>query len=154
MLDLDFLGFICFHHHLCMLRDNLVAMWSLLNLQNSSKAFLIIKVDLSLSLIVSIKSIQPQLQLLISQKSVIFLLTHLDILFPKLLLVSNQLITLCLLHFNLEFQQFIVLLKVICHILITSCQFILNLTELALLQLLRCNQLTMHTPQHRILLLY
>lgn len=103
MCNLDLLGLVCVHDHLCVLWDNLVAMWSLLDLESPSEAFLVVKGCLSLSCIFPLKLLQPHLQLLLCLLGVISLLAHLDVLLSKLLLVSNELITFCLLDLDLEF---------------------------------------------------
>ena len=129
-------------------------MWSLLDLQNSSEAFLVVEGCLSLSCIFSIELLQPHLQLLLCLLRVVSLLAHLDVLLPELLLVSNELIAFCLLDLDLEFQQLVVLFEVMQRGLAACRKVILDLAELALLQLLRCNKLAMHASQHRVFLLH
>ena len=102
----------------------------------------------------SIKLLQSPLQLLICLLRLVSLLAHLDVLFPELFLVPNELPTFCLLDLDFEFQKLVVLFEIIHHTLVACHQIILNLAELALLVLLRCNKLSMHTSQHRVFLLH
>ena len=108
-----------------MLWDNIVAVRTFFDFKDFSEVFLVVEISFPLTRILPIKLLQLHLQLLIDAHSLIPLPTDTNILHPKLLLIPNQLITLTLLHLDLQLQQLIILLEIMYQPIITPLQLIL-----------------------------
>ena len=100
-----------------------------------------------------VKIVIPSLQLLIVFQVFVSLIANLDVLFSEFLLIFDQLFAFSVLDLDLQSQELVILLEVLCHSFIALSDIFSDAVEVPLTNLLRSDQLSMHASHHGVFLL-